>query len=191
MRIAIASILTVVAAVSSNAAGQWFSPGDYSASGSDAGAVLPGGAPGAVFTIDFTVGGIDPAHTFPVALAIDFRTTPSLSYDSLKLSLSESAVVSLPAFSAGQSACFLYDPGNYFEPIPAGCTVAVMDADLKAALADGVLDGQLWVEGAALAGTEAWQLDAAVLAMAHTPEPATIVVLCLGGVALVVRRRRA
>jgi len=189
MKTAIASILVLGLMVTA-APGQWYSPGDFSASGSDAGAVLPGAAPGAPFTIDFAAAGIDPANSFPVALAIDFRTTPGVTYDSLTLSLPEAgSLVTLPAFATGQSACLFYDPGNYFEPLPPGCDAAMLGTDLRAALADGALDGELWVEGAALSGAETWEFDGAVLVMAHTPEPATIAVLCLGGAALVIRKR--
>jgi hypothetical protein len=191
MKTAIGSILALVLMTAGPAAAQWYSPGDYSASGSDAGATLPGAAPGTDFTVDLTVSGLGPSETVPVALAIDFRTTPGADFDSLKLSLPETgAVLTIPAWQTGQSAHLFYDPGSYFEPLPTNCTSSLLDGDLRAALADGVLDGTLWVEGASFAGTETWQLDSAVLIAAHTPEPGTMVLLALGGVALIARKRR-
>lgn len=147
---------------------------------------LPEGAPGTAVSLDFT---IDP-QVIPPAQLVQINlifSSAGVAFDQLKIQLDAGPdIYSFDSTGTGQQVIYLfYDPVwmSGSGTVPA----SELDQLWKDELADGVLNCHLWVEGIT-PGMSGFRLSASGEFL--VPEPATLCLLGIGGLALLKRRRR-
>lgn len=145
-------------------------------------------SPGTAFVIDYTPYPVGAAHDDIASVLLAFDCQTPFTTADIVLDSSPTVFSFAPtAPSTSEFAMLLFDPayltgsGN----VPTG----MLPQAWKDELADGTLSGRIWVEGTPFQPQFAMLAALTAFVVGDVPEPATMTLLTLGGLAMLRRRK--